>query len=218
MAHRKNPASGESMLVLLGVAVAGYFAYINNMFAGLGLPYSTTTVPTPSSGTAAGALQQGSTSGGSSSTTAAQVAGAPSLGTPVSTAANAQLQAAANYPYIIPTGAIASSSPPPGYQLLNTQDQGNIWVTTAVQNAVSTYLSGLTATANAACSAWTVSGQPLSTCPALVASNPIMTTTLLKQIISQSGVSGLGFVRAQSVFPYNPISGGMGILNAPSWN
>ena len=42
---RSNPESGTSMLVLLGAAIAVYFAYTSNMFSGLGFPYGTTTNP-----------------------------------------------------------------------------------------------------------------------------------------------------------------------------
>jgi hypothetical protein len=212
MASKRNPASGESLMLLLGAGIVGYFAYINNWLninnwlTGLGLAYST-AVPAPASGSTAATVA----SGGATSTTAAAVAGAPSLGTPVSTIANAQLQAAANYPYIIPTGSLTSSSPPSGYQLLNTQDYGNIWATNAVVSAAQNYV----AVANAACTAWVAAGNPVSTCP----SRQPMTTTLLQTIISQAGLSGLGFVRGRSMYPFNPITSGVGILNAPrGWN
>ena len=216
MASRKNPASGESMIVLLGVAVAGYFAYINNMFAGLGLPY-TTTVPATGTTSATKAMAATTPVGSTASPTAAAVAQAPPLGTTVTSVAAAAAQAAANYPYIIcdaNTNASLQSTGLQGYSTIQTTDAGLVWLRSDVFNAVNVYnQNNITRLTTQYATAGT-------TPPASVLQNATnITLAGIKQVMQQQGLSGLGLINARSMFPYNPITGGMGILNAPpSWN
>jgi len=213
MARKRNPERGESLLILLGVGVAGYFAYINNWLASIGLPYSTsTTVTPPAAGTTAAALQSSPTSSGASSTAAA-VAGAQPLGQPVNSAAAAQLQVAANYPYILVQGSLQSTTPPSGYQLLNTSS-GNIWARNDVYAAVTSNQMALQAQQQAACTAFAMTAPPGTPCPAPTV--PALTIATVQSIMSSSGLSGLGFTRGRSLFPSNPIMQGSEIVNAPN--
>lgn len=116
----------------------------------------------------------------------------PPLGTQVTTEQQASLQSAANYPYIIYGGALVNTSPPSNYQLLSTQDLGNIWVRNDVASAVQAYTTGLQAQQTAACAAFAATAPPGTPCPA--PSVPSMTLAQVQSIMKSSNLSGLGLM------------------------
>lgn len=194
MASKRNPASGESLMILLGVGIVGYFAYINNWLAGLGLPY-TTAVAAPATTPV-------------TSATAAAVSGTPALGTPVTSNSQIAMQVSANYPYIIPLTA-SSGQQPGGYSMAadtNTSEAptGQLWLRNDVASAVLAWINANNANGPATIGT-------LFTFP--------VTLSQVQSAMGTAGLHGLGFVRGRSMYPFNPISAGVGILNAPrGWN
>lgn len=207
--RKSNPSSSQSMFLVLGAAVAGYFAYINNAFAGMGFPYSTVVPTTPVSGSGAAALSQGNAAGSATaSPAAAAVAAVPPLGTPVTTSDQLTKQVAANYPYIFPSAAVQGSAPA-GYSTATDATasetgagNGIFYLRNDVANALLPIIGNGASLVN-------------------LYSFPISNIGLVKQIMASKGLSGLGYVNARSSFPYNPIMQGVQIVNTPphgGWN
>lgn len=170
------------ILLIGGIGVAVY-GYMNGWF-NFGTTTTTTTtggVPPPAPGTPAGTTQT-NTAPASSSTP-------PPLGTVVTTTAQANLQAAANDPYILPGSALQSVAPPAGYQFINTQDYGNIWARNDVAAAAINYQNAVAANV-ATANATVAQLQGLVVPPPTPA--PPFTLSMLQGIMKNSGLSGLG--------------------------
>jgi hypothetical protein len=106
MARKRNPEGNEKLLLIGGIAVAGYLAYTNNLLAGLGLPYTgstSTPAPTPTPTPAPTAA-----SATNNPIVANKVA---AVGTVVHSTADVNAQAQANVPYILPDAATVGQAP-----------------------------------------------------------------------------------------------------------
>jgi len=117
------------LLLVGGLGVAAYLAYINNWFGSVSTP-TTATAASPSIGTSNPVTNPNT-----------QIVNAPSapppLGTVVTNGNDVSAQATAGYAYILPAAGINTSSPPTGYSVINTTDHGPIYLRNNVYNEVS---------------------------------------------------------------------------------
>ena len=133
MPRRSNPEHTGNLLLLVGVGVAGYLAYVNGWFSSL---FGGVTA-------AAQPLTVTTTGTGTTTAPAASVT-APPLGTTVSSAAQVAAQVAANYPYILPnatTFGAYTSSAPSGYAAFYLTDAGNVLLRQDVASAANQQVS-----------------------------------------------------------------------------
>lgn len=192
--RKKNPSGETGTLLLLGgVGVLGYLAYTQGWLSSLfGSTATTTTGTTP--------LTPG-TSGGTS-TAATNISGTPALGTPITSNSQVAMQVMANYPYIIPVTS-SSAQKPGGYTLAADTNAaeaptGQVWVRNDIAVALLAWMNKNYANAPATIGT-------LFTLP--------VTLAQIQSVMQTNGLSGMGFVRAQSNFPSNPIMDGAQITN-----
>lgn len=137
MRRKQNP---DSSGILWGVILAGaaYFAYEYWL------------APQAAASTVVAAAAPAAT-GTPTSNPAPSAVVTPPLGSTVSGAANVALQAAANYPYIVPDAqTFSSTSVPSGYNVFDTSDMGNVYLRNNIYQAVTaSTASAATATSNA---------------------------------------------------------------------
>ena len=203
---KRNPESNMTpILVIGGVAIAGYFAYTNGWFNSL---LGTAITVAPATGTTAGVLNQS----GQVSPTAAAAVSVPPLGKIVSTNADLALQVGAKLPYILPASSILGQQPA-GYVLAKdatvsetgTSD-GSMYLRLDVANALVSLINAIGAMSNVGAQA---AGQPAVFAPisnSTLYQTPFSNLAQVQSVMQNAGLSGMGFVRARSMFPYNPIT------------
>src|SRR5579883_1849600 len=178
MARRKsNPEHAGSILLLAGVAVAGYLAYVNGWLSNLLPAAAPTPTPTPTTGTTNPVTNPNT-----------QIVNAPSapppLGTVVTTANDISAQALAGYAYILPGPGINTSVPPSGYTAFTTTDYGTIYLRNNVYQVASTDMNNRIQRAiNAGAAASSVQN----------AGN--MTLAQIQQDMSNNGLTGMGMTK-----------------------
>jgi hypothetical protein len=124
--------SMSTILILGAVGVAGWYAYSSGMLAQFGLA--------PAGAAPPAAPPPPAPTGGGAATPPA----VPALGTPVTSAAQALAQVAANDAFILPdpvTAAALQSALPGGYNWIQTSDKGIIFLRPDVYAAASTLLT-----------------------------------------------------------------------------
>jgi len=199
--RKKNPESGATSLLMIGgIAVVGYLAYVNGWLSSLfGTTAATTTTAT--TGTTAPVT-------GSVSPTAAAVVGTPPLGTVVHNNTDLQAQVAAQLPYIMPDNSTIGSSPV-GYTLATDATPsetgttgGQFYLRNDVAQAAVNGLNSLLNLASVG-SQGTIPYVALS--PATLYTAPFQNLAQLHSVMASAGLKGLGFVHARSNYPFNPI-------------
>jgi hypothetical protein len=206
--RKKNPESGATSLLMIGgIAVAGYLAYVNGWLSSLfGTTAAATTTGTTTTGTAAPVT-------GSVSPTAASVVGTPPLGTVVHNNTDLMAQVAAQLPYIMPDNSTIGSAPAllpefaAGYTLATdaaVSETGTTGGSLYLRNDVAQAL--LDVLANQQMQSKTLSITPyVPLSLATLYTSPFQNLAQLHSIMASAGLSGLGFVHARSNYPYNPI-------------